>query len=190
MIVLIILALLFAAGVILFFQIKVKEIEEKHDKEMDQLNDNLDAKDKTITDYENTITEKKNKIQEKDDEISVLNIKLKKCKDELSDTIVKKNNDIDNLNIQIKVKDNLLIKETKKNQKLEKTVQSRDKQLEKEKKEYENIIEEKNRELERANKKIIWLSNNQKAPTKEEIIAYDFQYKEVERRNKNKRRSK
>ena len=34
--------------------------------------------------------------------------------------------------------------------------------------------------------KIQWLSNNQKAPTKEEIKAYDLQMKEVEKRIKNK----
>ena len=39
--------------------------------------------------------------------------------------------------------------------------------------------------LERANLKINWLQNNQKAPSKEEILAYDFQFKEVERRQKN-----
>lgn len=41
-------------------------------------------------------------------------------------------------------------------------------------------------ELEKANHKIHWLKTNQKAPTKEEIIAYETQMKEVEKRFKNK----
>ena len=40
------------------------------------------------------------------------------------------------------------------------------------------------KDLARANQKINWLSNNQKAPTKEEIIAYELQMKEVEKKLK------
>lgn len=47
-------------------------------------------------------------------------------------------------------------------------------------------INELKSELERANQKIAWLKNNQKAPTKEEIIAYETRMKEVEKRIKNK----
>lgn len=39
-------------------------------------------------------------------------------------------------------------------------------------------------DLERANQKITWLKTNQKAPTKEEIIAYETRQKEVEKRLK------
>lgn len=42
------------------------------------------------------------------------------------------------------------------------------------------------KQLEKANLKINWLSNNQKAPTKEEIQAYDTRMKEVEKRLKEK----
>lgn len=38
--------------------------------------------------------------------------------------------------------------------------------------------------LERANLKINWLQNNQKAPSKEEILAYETRMKEVEKRLK------
>lgn len=40
------------------------------------------------------------------------------------------------------------------------------------------------KDLARANLKINWLSNNQKAPTKEEILAYELQMKEVEKKLK------
>ena len=40
-------------------------------------------------------------------------------------------------------------------------------------------------DLERANQKITWLKTNQKAPTKEEIIAYETRQREVEKRQKN-----
>ena len=43
------------------------------------------------------------------------------------------------------------------------------------------------KELERANQKINWLKTNQKAPTKEEIIAYETRMKEVEKRIKDGR---
>lgn len=41
-------------------------------------------------------------------------------------------------------------------------------------------------DLERANQKITWLKTNQKAPTKEEILAYEMRMKEVEKRQKQK----
>lgn len=47
-------------------------------------------------------------------------------------------------------------------------------------------INELKQDLERANQKIVWLKNNQKAPTKEEIIAYETQMKKVEKRIKTK----
>lgn len=50
---------------------------------------------------------------------------------------------------------------------------------------YENKIAKLEKELERANQKITWLSTNQKAPTKEEILAYEMRMKEVEKRQKN-----
>ena len=40
------------------------------------------------------------------------------------------------------------------------------------------------KDLARANQKINWLSNNQKAPTKEEILAYELQMKKVEEKLK------
>lgn len=47
-------------------------------------------------------------------------------------------------------------------------------------------INELTKDLERANQKITWLKTNQKAPTKEEILAYEMRMKEVEKRNKQK----
>lgn len=47
-------------------------------------------------------------------------------------------------------------------------------------------INELKQDLERANQKITWLKTNQKAPTKEEIIAYETRMKEVEKRQKEK----
>lgn len=46
-------------------------------------------------------------------------------------------------------------------------------------------INELKQNLERANQKITWLKTNQKAPTKEEIIAYETRQREVEKRQKN-----
>lgn len=40
------------------------------------------------------------------------------------------------------------------------------------------------KELDKANMRINWLKRNQKAPTKEEILAYEMQMKEVEKRQK------
>lgn len=51
---------------------------------------------------------------------------------------------------------------------------------------HENKIAKLEKELERANQKITWLKNNQKAPTKEEILAYEMRMKEVEKRQKQK----
>ena len=51
---------------------------------------------------------------------------------------------------------------------------------------HENKIAKLEQELERANQKINWLKTNQKAPTKEEILAYEMRMKEVEKRIKNK----
>lgn len=42
------------------------------------------------------------------------------------------------------------------------------------------------KDLERANQRITWLKTNQKAPTKEEILAYEMRMKEVEKRQKQK----
>ena len=169
MIILLILALIFIIGVVVFFYVrmgKLTKINEDLEKELDQSSEDLNAKDKTIGDYENTITEKKNKIQEDEEEISKLKTEKEEIKQRLSDTIRDTNSTIDSLNIQLETKSNLLIKETKKNQKLEKAILKRDS------------------ELEKANKKIYWLSTNQKEPSKEEIIAYDYQQKEVEKRSK------
>ena len=47
-------------------------------------------------------------------------------------------------------------------------------------------INELKQDLERANQKITWLKTNQKAPTKEEILAYEMRMKEVEKRQKQK----
>ena len=43
------------------------------------------------------------------------------------------------------------------------------------------------KEMERKEQKIHWLKTNQKAPTKEEIIAYETRMREVEKRNKHGR---
>ena len=50
-------------------------------------------------------------------------------------------------------------------------------------------INELNNDLEKANQKITWLKTNQKAPSKEEIIAYETRMKEVEKRIKDGKRN-
>lgn len=52
---------------------------------------------------------------------------------------------------------------------------------------HEKKIADLEKELERANQKINWLKTNQKAPTKEEILAYEMRMKEVEKRQHEKR---
>lgn len=47
-------------------------------------------------------------------------------------------------------------------------------------------INELTKDLEKAEHKITWLKTNQKAPSKEEIIAYETRQKEVEKRQKEK----
>lgn len=201
MIVLIILALLFIAGVISFHCIRVKKIEKKHDEEMDKLCDELDARDKTIADYETTITKKKNKLQEESEEISKLNTKIKEYKTKLSDTIKENNATIDGLNIQLETKSNLLIKESKKNIELEKKLKEKESKriasegtISSKKKKITNL-ENEIKELEEKHKKELMVKDNAikfwkekcKQPDVEELKAYDLQFKEVEKRIKERK---
>lgn len=114
--------------------------------------------------------------KEKDDIIKKLNLKIIELKEKLSDTKQKEHNwliSLDNLeqsyvDLQNKLEEKELLRRKCAGQvgglKAKISVLKKD--------------------LARANQKINWLSNNQKAPSKEEIQAYDLQMKEVEKRQK------
>lgn len=115
---------------------------------------------------------------------------------EQSDLLVLRNNRIDNCNQEItdlrKRNDELrrnLNTTMKENEKLQEKVKEKEKARRKNAGAIGGLkakINELTKDLERANQKITWLKTNQKAPTKEEIIAYETRMKEVEKRQKEK----
>lgn len=115
--------------------------------------------------------------KEKDNLLVLRNKRIDSCNEEIID--LKRRNDEIRRNMQEMGKENKKIHE---------------KLQEKEKARRKNAgaigglkakINELTKDLERANQKITWLKTNQKAPTKEEIIAYETRMKEVEKRQKN-----
>lgn len=115
---------------------------------------------------------------------------------EQSDLLVLRNNRIDNCNQEItdlrKRNDELrrnLGTTMKANNELQEKVKEKEKARRKNAGAIGGLkakINELKQDLERANQKITWLKTNQKAPSKEEIIAYETRMKEVEKRQKQK----
>ena len=198
MIILLIAISIFIASVIIFCCLRVSSLTEEYEKELDQASEDLNARDKTIGDYEITITEKKNKIQEDEKEISKLKTEIEETKQKLSNTIRDTNSTIDSLNIQLETKSNLLIKETKKNIELEKklkekelkriasvgTANSKQKKISNLENEIKELKEEHKKELLVKDNAIKFWKEKCKQPDVEDVKAYDFQQKEVEKRNK------
>lgn len=130
------------------------------------------------------------------DEIEKLKEKLKENSKEKDNLLALRNQRIDVLNqetIDLKQRNDELRRNLGTTMKANNELQEKIKEKEKARRKNAGAIgglkAENNKlkqDLERANQKITWLKTNQKAPTKEEIIAYETQMKEVEKRQKGK----
>ena len=157
----------------------VKYVREfKDNKDNDTIYDNnIIAKQKEIDDLKKTIDNRAEIAKAKDGLIELLDKRTTVLGSELSNT-KKRNNELRNtISILYKQNEDLEIK-------VEKV------ELLRRKKAgaiggYTKEVNRLRQELERANQKIHWLKTNQKAPTKEEIIAYETRQKEVEKRQRN-----
>ena len=159
----------------------VKYVREyKDNKDNDSIYDqNIVAKQKEIEKLKKSVKDKEYVAKTKDELIALLEKRVGVLGGELTNT-KKRNNELRNT-ISILYR------------------QNEDLQIEVEKKEllrrkkagqiggYTKEINKLKQELEKANHKINWLKTNQKAPTKEEIIAYETRMKEVEKRLKDGR---
>ena len=116
--------------------------------------------------------------KEKDNLLVLRNKRIDSCNEEIID--LKRRNDEIRRNMQ---------EMGKESKKLQEKLQEKEKARRKNAGAIGGLKAENNKlkqDLERANQKITWLKTNQKAPTKEEIIAYETRQKEVEKRQKNK----
>lgn len=114
--------------------------------------------------------------KEKDNLLVLRNKRIDSCNEEIID--LKRRNDEIRRNMQ---------EMGKENKKLQEKLQEKEKARRKNAGAIGGLKAENNKlkqDLERANQKITWLKTNQKAPTKEEIIAYETRMKEVEKRQK------
>ena len=151
------------------------------------------------------------KVNKDNDDISVavirdLNLKIEKLKKELKDReyiVTEKDNLLALKEKRIEAMGNKISGYAKRNDELRSIIETQYKENAKltEKVKEKELARRKNagaigglkaklnelkQDLERANQKITWLKTNQKAPTKEEIIAYETRMKEVEKRQKAK----
>lgn len=165
----------------------VKYVREfKDNKDNDTIYDNnIIAKQKEIDDLKKTIDNRAEIAKAKDGLIELLDKRTSVLGSELSNT-KKRNNELrktisilyrQNQELQNKVVEKELLRRKKAGAigGLKATITK-----------HENKIAKLEKELERANQKINWLKTNQKAPTKEEILAYEMRMKEVEKRQKQK----
>ena len=135
---------------------------------------------------------------------------IKELKEKLSSTIRENNSKIDDLTLQLETKDKLLIKENKKVIDLEKQVKEKEGQrksnastvgakqkrinhlekengiLKKKLKDSDLLVAETMKDIEIANNKIQFYKSKVPEPTIEEVKAYDYSRKEVEKRIKKK----
>lgn len=166
----------------------VKYVREyKDNKDNDSIYDNnIIAKQKEIEDLKKTINNRTEVAKAKDGLIELLDKRTSVLGSELSNT-KKRNNELrktisilyrQNQELQNKVVEKELLRRKKAGAigGLKATITK-----------HENKIAKLEKELERANQKIVWLKTNQKAPTKEEILAYEMRMKEVEKRQHEKR---
>ena len=158
----------------------VKYVREfKDNKDNDLIYDqNIVAKQKEIDELKNSIENREYIAKSKDELIALQEKRIGVLTSELSST-KKRNNELRNtISTLYRQNEDLLIEVEKK-------------ELLRRKKAgqiggYTKEINKLRQELERANQKIHWLKINQKAPTKEEILAYEMRMKEVEKRQKQK----
>ena len=152
----------------------------KDNKDNDSIYDNnIVAKQKEIEKLKKSVKDRDYVAQTKDELIALLEKRISVLGNELTNT-KKRNNELRNtISILYKQNEDLEIK-------VEKV------ELLRRKKAgaiggYTKEVNRLRQELERANQKIHWLKTNQKAPTKEEIIAYETRMREQEKRNKHGR---
>ena len=151
----------------------------KYNKEYDEIKEaECIEKDKKIERQKKDILKRVEIAKEKDELIALLNKRIDVLGNELTNT-KKRNNELRNtIAILYKQNEDLEIK-------VEKV------ELLRRKKAgaiggYTKEVNKLRQDLERANQKIHWLKTNQKAPTKEEIIAYETRMRDVETRPKGK----
>lgn len=182
-----ILLVLVIIGLITFNIYNKGLLNKEHLDELNNLYDEIFSRDEKIKNYEETITLKKNMLEEESAEITNLNNQLREVKEKLSSTIKESNSKIDSLNIQLETKDNLLLKENKKTQKLEKQVTSLEKKFERQ----VTITEKKQVEIDKLTQKnltsdrtIDFLKKHMRAPSMDELKAYTYEHREVLKRMK------
>ena len=184
-----ILLILAIIGLIAFYIYKTEILTKEHlDEVQDYLNE-IAARDEKIRKYKETITEKKTKLQEENEEIGNLNKEIENLKNKLSLTIKENKSRIDDLTLQLETKDKLLIKENKKNAELVRKIKEKEDLRRKSAGSAGGLKTEINKlkkELEKAKYTIDFYKKHRKTPTEEEIKAYDYQFKAVEKRQKEK----
>lgn len=169
--------------------------EEIRDLEIAELNERIKYYKKQINDLTN------DKIGY-DDILKIKDSKITDLKEKLSNTIREFNSKFDDLSIQLETKDTLLVKESKKVIDLEKklkekeskriasvgTINSKQKKIDNLEKEIIKLKELHKTELAKKNETIAFLKTHRRAPSEEEIKAYDYQFKEVEKRIRNEKK--
>ena len=123
--------------------------------------------------------------QEKDNLMELLNKRIDVLGNELTNT-KKRNNELRNTIAILYRQNEDYEKQLEKTELLRRKVAGKVGGLKATITKHENKIAKLEKDLERANQKITWLKTNQKAPTKEEIIAYETRQREVEKRQKGK----
>ena len=136
-----------------------------------ELNEKIEKLKKELKDREYIATEKDNLIALKDKRIEAMGNKIS--------NYAKRNDELRSV----------VETQYKENEKLQEKVKEKELARRKNAGAIGGLKAENNKlkqDLERANQKITWLKTNQKAPTKEEIIAYETRQREVEKRQKGK----
>ena len=169
-----------------------KILEKRNNIEKKDLYDEIHARDTKIKKYEKVIKEKKLNLNEDTSKIETLLEEISRLKNELSTTIKDNNTKYDTLKIEFEIKNNLLMKEQKKNCELQKKLKEKEHQRRlnasaiggKQKKmaSLEKEMELLKEELRIKENTINFYKSRQKEPTIEEIKAYEYSRKEVEKR--------
>ena len=88
MIIFIIIIILIIIGMIAFYIWKKGLMHKEHWDEVQDLLNEIHARDSKITDYEETIKAKKTKLEEESEEIAILNKTIKELKEKYSSTVI------------------------------------------------------------------------------------------------------
>jgi len=176
-----------------------KVLDRRNNNEKKDLYDEIHARDMKIKQYEKTIKSKKENITEDVNTIETLRNEIDRLNKELSTE--KKDNKVkyDTLKIEYEIKNNLLIKEQQKTIDLTKQLEDKEhqrrqnasaiggkqKKITNLEKKIKSLEERHNQELDMKDRTIEFYKNKVKAPTLEEIKAYENGDKEVLKRMKN-----